>query len=405
MGIDSECEQAYNRNGNAFGKNFGGRHLSFRDFGSYELAPPPESIWADEGVIDSFDSGSDNVEEDWYSMESAEELGSSFGKTSPENPWYEQVDAVVATFPKAGNAVDNSVTGRLNGLRWLATHGASLPASVERILVMDATDLRDLPLRNNDPNLPVGIDIEAFWAAHGRKKTRVLLRHGENARAILAAEGAMRAASAASEAATRAREAIESGAAEEAAEAAIECQEAAFAVTAVLEGEVRESQDLRRQLVEMGVIVEVIKGAEPIDVMNHLGTRNSYKMVVWRSGCWGNRGVQAIMDGAFQWVSAHLAVDAGGGKFWQLMLAERAVQAACGPEGKVKILAEQEDISLDYCDEGNSDCVLTVDGRPIRHVRLDCRVVVVDPQRPTEVVLRKTAPLKDRLKEEAPWFL
>ena len=229
---------------------------------------------------------------------------------------YEQVDAVVATFPKAGNAVDNSVTGRLNGLRWLATHGASLPASVERILVMDATDLRDLPLRNNDPNLPVGIDIEAFWAAHGRKKTRVLLRHGENARAILAAEGAMRAAAAASEAATRAREAIESGEAEEAAEAAIECQEAAFAATAVLEGEVRESQDLRRQLVEMGVIVEVIKGAEPIDVMNHLGTRNSYKMVVWRSGCWGNRGVQAIMDGAFQWVSAHLAVDAGGGKYY-----------------------------------------------------------------------------------------
>jgi hypothetical protein len=52
--------------------------------------------------------------------------------------------------------------------------------------------------------------------------------------------------------------------------------------------------------------------------------------------------VKAVLAGAFQWVSAHLAVDAIGGRFWQLMLAERAVQAACGPERKVKIFADQD---------------------------------------------------------------
>lgn len=48
--------------------------------------------------------------------------------------------------------------------------------------------------------------------------------------------------------------------------------------------------------------------------MNHLGKRNGYGTVVWRAGCWGDRGVRAILAGAFQWVSAHLAVDATGGK-------------------------------------------------------------------------------------------
>jgi len=142
------------------------------------------------------------------------------------------------------------------------------------------------------------------------------------------------------------------------------------------------SQELKQRLTNLGVKVEVLKGGEPIDVMNHLGKRNGYKSVVWRAGCWGERGVKAIQDGAFQWVSAHIAVDAEGGKFWQLMLAERAVQAACGSQSQVRILAQQEDFSLEYCDEGDdSDCVLTVNGRPIRHVRLDCRVMVHDPDR------------------------
>ena len=318
------------------------------------------------------------------------------------------MDAVVATFPRRGNGPsdDDSVTARLNGLKWLATNGNSLPANVERILVLDATDLQDLPLTNDDPKLPAGVDVEAFWKAAGRRNSRILLRSGDNAQAIAAATSAAEAAKAAAAAAELAKNAIESGDAEKAAEAALECQKAALKATTVLQNEMQKSQDLKQKLTKMGAKVEVIKGREPIDVMNHLGNRNGYKAVVWRAGCWGARGVQAIIDGAFQWVSAHLAVDAGGGKFWQLMLAERAIQAACGSESQVKVLAEQEDISLEYCDEEDpdSDCVLTINGKPIRHIRLDCRVLVVDPDRGRDVIFTKTAPQKERLKEEAPWF-
>lgn len=112
------------------------------------------------------------------------------------------------------------------------------------------------------------------------------------------------------------------------------------------------------------------------------------------------------MQGAFQWISAHLAVDAAGGRFWQLMLAERAIQGACGSESRVKVFAEQDDINLEYCDDEDADCELTVDGKPIRHIRLDCRVLVDDPDRKTDYVLTKTAPLaREKLAETAPWFL
>ena len=97
----------------------------------------------------------------------------------------------MATFPKAGNGPvdDPSKQARLKGLKWLATDGKSLPAGVERVLVMDATDLKDLPLTNDDPNLP-GVDVEAFWRADGRKPSRVLLRHGDNAVAVAVAKAA-----------------------------------------------------------------------------------------------------------------------------------------------------------------------------------------------------------------------
>ena len=115
---------------------------------------------------------------------------------------------VIATFPKKGNGpTDNdSVTTRLNGLKWLATQGESLPAHVERILVMDATDLKDLPMSNDDPSLPNGVDVEAFWGAENRKKTRILLRRGENAQAQAAATAAAKAAEAAAAAAKAAME-------------------------------------------------------------------------------------------------------------------------------------------------------------------------------------------------------
>jgi hypothetical protein len=218
----------------------------------------------------------------------------------------------------------------------------------------------------------------------------------------------LRASEAAAVAARAALEAIETGDAESAAEAAIECQQLAAAATEIVQQELMSALELKRKLASLGTVVETLSGGEPIDVMNHLGQRNGYASVVWRAGCWGNRGVQSILDGAFQWVSAHLAVDAKGGKFWQLMLAERAVQGACGPQSQVKVFAEQEDISLEYCDEpaADSDCTLTVDGRPVRHVRLDCRVALVDSERPREFVTAKTR-LLDRkiIEEEAPWFL
>lgn len=320
---------------------------------------------------------------------------------------YEQVDAVVATFPREGNgpAGDQSIKARLNGLKWLATSGNMLPANVERILVMDATCLRDLPLSNDDPNLPEGVDVESFWKSEGRKASRILLRSGDNAQAIAAANAAAVAAAQAAEAAQMAKNAIESGEAELAAEAAIKCQQAALAATTTLQKDLQIFQDLKQKLITLGAKVEVMRGKEPIDVMNHLGKKNGYTTVVWRAGCWGQRGVEAIVAGAFQWISAHVAVDAVGGKFWQLMLAERAIQGACGAESRVKVLAEQEDINLEYCDDEDADCELTVNGKPIRHIRLDCRVLVEDPKRRHEYIITKTAPVENKLAETAPWFL
>ncbi len=131
--------------------------------------------------------------------------------------------------------------------------------------------------------------------------------------------------------------AIETGDAESAAEAAIECQQAAAAATDLVQKELMGTLELKQKLKKLGAVVETLGGGEPIDVMNHLGKRNGYTSVVWRAGCWSNRGVESILAGAFQWVSAHLAVDAKGGKFWQRMLAERAVQGACGPESRVRV--------------------------------------------------------------------
>ena len=98
----------------------------------------------------------------------------------------------MATFPHAGNGPgeDDSEASRLNGLKWVATYGNELPAGVERILVMDATDLEELPISNDDPNLPAGVDVEAFWQAKDRKPTRVLLRKGRSTQAAAAAQAA-----------------------------------------------------------------------------------------------------------------------------------------------------------------------------------------------------------------------
>lgn len=94
-----------------------------------------------------------------------------------------------------------------------------------------------------------------------------------------------KAAAAAAEAAAKAIDAIESGDAELAAEAALECQEAAMASNEFIQNEIQKTQDLKQRLVKLGVKVEVIKdGGTPIDVMEHLGKRSGYNSVVWRAG-------------------------------------------------------------------------------------------------------------------------
>ena len=96
--IDSDDAEAFARNGNSFGKNFGGQHLSYRDFGTYEIAPPPESIWA---ADTSDDDEMDEVEvDDFLTMDFEEEDSQESLLSNPMMPWYEQVDACVATFPK-----------------------------------------------------------------------------------------------------------------------------------------------------------------------------------------------------------------------------------------------------------------------------------------------------------------
>lgn len=396
--IDSENVEAFAALGNTFGTSFGGKTLSFRDFGSYEMAPPPEQIW----------SSNDDDKEFMDDNEDEEQIRMS---ESVLMPWYEQVDAVIATFPRSGNGPtdeNNTIKSRLNGLKWLSTFGKKLPVGVERILVLDATDLESLPISNDDPNLPPDVDVEEFWSAVGRKATRVILRKGRSTQAEGAAEAAALAAEAASKAAMVAKMAIETGEAENAAEAAMEYHSAALAAMEMIQTELSKTLERKQKLQSFGVVVETLNGRDPIDVMKHLGKRNGYGSVVWRAGCWGQRGVQSIIDGGFQCVSAHLAVDAKGGKFWQQMLAERAIQGACGPESHVKVFSRDEDISLEFCDSNDADrdCVLTKEGKPIRHVRLDCRVALYDKDRRREFVIAPTRRIDRKvIQEEAPWFL
>lgn len=233
--VDSDNVEAFARQGNAFGKDFGGKNLGSRNFGAYGIAPPPEVVWAGD-IEDDLEAEMNNI----FDMDFDDEEEMESIAKNPMMPWYEQVDAVIVTFPKKSSDEDD--TSRMNGLKWMSTIGESLPANVERILVMDATDLAELPLTNDDPNLPPGVDIETFWAAKNRKPTRVLLRKGENAQAQAAARAAAQAAQAAADAAQAALEAMESGQAAEAAEAAVKNQQAASAATALVQAELAKAQ-------------------------------------------------------------------------------------------------------------------------------------------------------------------
>jgi hypothetical protein len=264
-----------------------------------------------------------------------------------------------------------------------------------------------LPMNNQEGKIGSDVDIEAFWKSTKFRK-RVLLRRGVHEAARAAAAVAAEVAKLAAQAAAVAADSLELGDAVRAADAALEYQKKAQAAYEQIQRDLDETQRLRRKLEEMGVVVEALEGGEPIDVMNHLGKRNGIYTVVWRAGCWGARGVQSIMRGAFQMVSAHLAVDAIGGQFWQLMIAENAIQEACGPRSQVKVLAD--DINLEYCDDPSvdADCALRVEnGKPVRHVRVDCRVALVDNTMPAEILGTKATEKMSwkNLTGQAPWFL
>ena len=57
--IHSDNIEAFRRSGNAFGSNTSTPttgSLSYRYFGAYELAPPPDNIWATTESVDNKDS-------------------------------------------------------------------------------------------------------------------------------------------------------------------------------------------------------------------------------------------------------------------------------------------------------------------------------------------------------------
>lgn len=99
--VESNNIEAFQRHGNAFGTKFGGQHLGYRDFGSYEIAPPPEVIWADDNddemmMMMDFDDVMMSVD-----FEEEELSADIMPVGSPMMPWYEQgtcSDAEVISF-------------------------------------------------------------------------------------------------------------------------------------------------------------------------------------------------------------------------------------------------------------------------------------------------------------------
>ena len=142
------------------------------------------------------------------------------------------------------------------------------------------------------------------------------------------AKGAAEAAKQAQLSAELACEAAESGDAELAASAAEEALRIATEAAAVVKREMDTILEIRSKLESLGVVIETVPGTRPIDVMKYLGTKNEYSLVVWRAGCWGERGVESIEAGAFQSISAHIAVGGDGGKFWQTIVAEQVRRRA-----------------------------------------------------------------------------
>ena len=130
----------------------------------------------------------------------------------------------------------------------------------------------------------------------------------------------------------------------------------------------------------------------------------AHEVVVWRAACWGQRGVDAVLSGAFPYIIAHMAVSAEGGIFWQTILAENALQAALGQRNKV-ICESSKDVDLQFCGEDTAgEC--SIDSR---HCVLEADITIVDK---TNRRARKVAKFRVQSDsfdtnfhtEEAPWM-
>lgn len=74
--------EAFKRHGNAFGRNFNGNMLNFRDFGSYEIAPPPEVVWAEDDMVEEAE-----FDESILSLDFEDEDFQGGIQGNPVTPW------------------------------------------------------------------------------------------------------------------------------------------------------------------------------------------------------------------------------------------------------------------------------------------------------------------------------
>ena len=238
--------------------SFNGGTLSFHNISKYGLEPP--------GYLTEGDFGKGEV-----------------GVRSLI-AWYGQVDAVIVTFPSK-----EFVYTRMFGLEWLASQGRDLSPGVERVVVMDTADLLDLPLTNDDPSLPNGLDAEALWAAKlDRKPIRILLTGGGMQQLEALAQKAAAIVDEVARAASEAADALESGGEPQAsADAMINCQNLAQSSAYSIRKDAEETAERIKKLKSKGISIETIdesSGNLSLDVMKHLGDRNGLHTVVWRAG-------------------------------------------------------------------------------------------------------------------------
>ena len=85
--VDTSNLEAFARAGNAFGKSFGGKELSFRNLGAYDIAPPPETIWANDALTEDDEESEAEVEDAVFSLDFEEESVQESLSGSPMMPW------------------------------------------------------------------------------------------------------------------------------------------------------------------------------------------------------------------------------------------------------------------------------------------------------------------------------